>query len=868
MNCRAVRWFALEVVLAVTVLPVGLRAAETVRLPPASSSKIDFARDVAPLLKSRCQICHGAQQQNNGLRLDRKSDALRGGYSGPAILPRNSANSRLIRLVAGVEKGRVMPPAGERLTPKEIGLLRAWIDQGALWPEPASTSPPVTVSGDKRHWSFRPLVSPEPPAVRETAWVHNPIDAFVLARLEKENVLPAPRAGQATLLRRVSLDLTGLPPTPRETDEFLAAGSLASYEQVVDHLLNSPHFGEKWARHWLDQARYADSDGYEKDGERPSAWRYRHWVIEALNRDLPFDRFTIEQIAGDLLPGATIDQRVATGFHRNTLTNREGGAKLDQFRFEQILDRTNTLGSVWLGLTVGCAQCHDHKYDPISQREYYQLFSFFNTSEEASIEAPLPGELGPFLKAKEEYLRRRQALLDEYKVPELMPAWEEKLRYTAAHPNENQPWDIHYERMTIYVDNGRKILQIPQERRTWRQHKALMKFFLDQYSAVISTERAKELKFNELSKKLVQLDSTLPDVSLAPTIAEDPQPPKSHIHLRGDYFQPGIEVQPGVLAALPPLPGDEKPTRLALARWIVSRDNPLTARVAVNRIWQELLGRGLVTTSEDFGAQGERPSHPELLDWLAADFRDHGWSWKRTIKQMVMSSTYQQSSKARPELQERDPDNRLLARQNRLRLPGELIRDVTLAASGLLDTRVGGRSVKPPQPPGVAELGYSNAVKWVESKGADVYRRGLYVHFQRTAPYPFLVNFDAPSSNVTACRRARSDTPLQALNLLNDPVFSEAAQALAARLLTEVPGEFDRRLEYAYRLCLARPPKPSEQAEMWQYFRQQTQLLENDPKAAEALFPASGISANRVESAAWMGLSSLLLNLDEFITRE
>jgi len=394
-----------------------------------------------------------------------------------------------------------------------------------------------------------------------------------------------------------------------------------------------------------------------------------------------------------------------------------------------------------------------------------------------------------------------------------------------------------------------------------------MKFFLDQYGTVISTERAKELKFNELSKKLVQLDSTLPDVSIAPAIAEDPKPPKSHIHIRGDFFQPGIEVRPGVLAALHPFPADEKPTRLTLARWIVSQDNPLTARVAVNRIWQELLGRGLVTTSEDFGTQGERPSHPELLDWLAADFRDHGWSLKRTIKQVVMSPTYRQSSKARPELQERDPDNRLLARQNRLRLPGELIRDVTLAASGLLDTRVGGRSVKPPQPPGVAELGYSNSVKWIESKGADVYRRGLYVHFQRTAPYPFLMNFDAPSSNVTACRRERSDTPLQALNLLNDPVFSEAAQALAARLLTEVSGEFDRRREYAYRLCLARPP-PSEQAEMWQYFRKQTQLLEDDPKAAEALFPASGIGANRVESAAWMGLSSLLLNLDEFITRE
>ena len=847
-----------------------LIAAES-QLPPSAKSRVDFKQQIAPILQ-RCHACHGAAQQMNGLRLDRRGDAMRGGYSGPVIKAGNSAASRLILLVAGREEGKIMPPVGDKLTAREIGLLRAWIDQGVGWPEEKGTevaAQPSAARDEKlSHWSFQPLRQVTPPPVRNQAWVRSPVDQFVLARLESEGIEPSPEADKVTLLRRLSLDLTGLPPTPGEVADFLTDNRPDAYERKVDRLLESPHYGEKWARQWLDLARYADSDGYEKDRVRPHAWRYRHWVIDALNRDMPFDQFTIEQIAGDLLPKASAEQKAATGFHRNTLTNREGGINIEQFRFEQVVDRTNTVGTVWMGLTVGCAQCHDHKYDPISQKEYYQLFSFFNSAEEVNVEAPLAGEMGPYLQALPEYRKKRSELINQYGVPPLQAAWEEQMLQAAANPGKWTDWDHAYDAFQKYLDAGDKILRTPRSQRTEKQTAALTDHFVENYHRVISKEREKELKFKELLKQLRELDASFPALSEAPAITEEPVARKTHVHIRGDWRNAGVAVGPGTLAVLPPLPADARVSRLTLAKWLVAPNHPLTARVTVNRVWQEYFGRGLVRTSEDFGTQGEKPSHPELLDWLAAGFQQSGWSLKTLHKRIVMSATYRQSSTFRPELQGRDPGNTLLARQTRLRLPAELIRDSALAASGLLYPAIGGRSIRPPQPAGLTDLGYASQLRWQESQGRDRYRRGLYILFQRTVPYPQLANFDAPDSNVAACRRTRSNTPLQALNLLNDPVFVEAAQALAARTLREAPVEFSSRAQHAFRLVLVRAPSPKEQDWLAEYYQRQLQALEKEPAMATALAPSEVAGATPAEAAAWTALSSVLLNLDEFITRE
>jgi mono/diheme cytochrome c family protein len=844
----------LRTLLAWAVISASVFAAD--ELPPPAKSRVDYARDIQPLLAKRCYVCHGPQQQMSGLRLDQKESALR------VIQPRNSAASRLIRMVAGAGS-KVMPPVGVHLTPAEIGLLRAWIDQGVNWTVSAAGQPPQAT-----HWSFRKVTRPDPPAVVHRGWPRNPIDNFILARLEKEGIAPSPEAPKATLIRRVSLDLTGLPPTPREVDEFLRDTRPDAYERLVDRLLESPHYGEKWARYWLDLARYADSDGYEKDRSRPWAWRYRQWVIEAMNRDLPFDEFTIEQLAGDLLAKRTTDTLIATGFNRNTLTNREGGTDPEQFRDEQVLDRAATLGIVWLGLTVGCAQCHDHKFDPIKQKEFYQLTAFFNTQEEVNIPAPLPGELGPYLAGRAAYERQRQELLDQYGIPALEADWESKLRYACEHPGEHPDWDFGYGEFTHTVDNAKKVLFLDPAKRSELQRTVMTETVINSCANLFPKDYCNSLKLNELKTKLNDLNSKSAQISYAPVLLENDTPPKTYVHIKGDWREHGDEVQPGTPAVLPPLPAGEQPTRLTLARWLVSPDNPLTARVAVNRFWQELFGRGIVRTSEDFGTQGDPPTHPELLDWLASEFQSRGWSMKQIVRLIVTSATYRQSSNARPELTSRDPDNTLLARQSRVRLPAELIRDEALFTSGLLDLRVGGPSVKPPQPKGVAELSYQNSVKWVESTGPDRYRRGLYIHFQRTTPYPQLMNFDAPSASLSCTRRERTDTPLQALNLMNDPVFFEAAQSLAFRVMNESVGSFGDRLNFAYAVTLGRPPAAREAERMGRYFDETLHDLEQRPETVAALFPNRFDNIPQAQAAAWVELSRVLLNLDEFITRE
>jgi hypothetical protein len=585
---------------------------------------------------------------------------------------------------------------------------------------------------------------------------------------------------------------------------------------------------------------------------------------------MPYDRFTVAQIAGDLLRNATLDDRIATGFYRNTLKNREGGVKLEQTFFEETVDRANTVSMVWLGLTAGCAQCHDHKYDPISQKDYYQFYAFFDNLEEDSIDAPMAGEMGPYLAKRREYLEKRQELLEKYSVPKLMPEWEDKVRLAAKSPGKWPDWDITYDVLFQMTDGGHKWIWIDPAKRTYKQQEILTDYFIEWYHFVVPKARFEELKFKELKTKLRGLKRSYPQLSQAAVVVESPHPHETYLRVRGDYQRNGIQVQPASLSALPALQSERRPTRLDLAKWIVSRQNPLTARVAVNRMWQEFFGRGLVRTSEDFGHQGDKPSHPELLDWLASEFMDNGWKLKRMHKLVVMSATYRQSSQDRPELKERDPGNELLARQNRLRLPAEAIRDCALSASGLLYPVIGGKSVFPPQPAGVADLTYAwDAERWTESKGPDRYRRGLYIFFQRTAPYPQLVNFDAPDANLAVSRRNRSNTPLQALNLLNDPVFVEAGQALAMRILNESPADLERRLEYAFELCLNREPTSGEKQVARESFGKLKAILDReDAKAVRQLVPIETPLVDPVEAAAWFGLSRAMLNTDEFITRE
>jgi hypothetical protein len=758
-----------------------------------------------------------------GLRFDDRQAAMR------AIQPGDSAHSRLIAMATGVG-GKFMPPTGPRLSADEVALLRAWIDRGAPWPD-ATAKPGL--------WSLQPIGNPPPPAVHNRAWPINPIDNFVLARLESEGIEPSPAADRATFIRRVTLDLTGLPPTPQELENFLADRRPDAYERLVDRLLDSPHYGEKWARYWLDLAHYADSDGYEKDLERPWAWRYRQWVIDAFNRDMPYDQFAIEQIAGDELPHATVEQKVATGFFRQTLTNREAGVDRREARFEQLVDRTGTFATVWLGMTVRCAQCHDHKYDPIKQKDFYQILAYFNRAREADIDAPVPGEIGPYLAAKPEYDRNRAGVLKEFDIPALQKEWESRMLRAMDDPGKNLDWDFAVTSFRAMVDHGERIMRTPLAERGERLEWRLTGYFVRNSGPDFSKQKETVQKLRTARTKLDALEKAFPGVTQAYALEDDPVPPATHIAERGDYRREGAAVEPGTPSFLQ---SARASTRLELARWLTSPDNPLVARVALNRLWQEMFGRGIAATSDDFGTQGERPSHPGLLDYLAGDFRDRGWSVKRTLRQIALSATYRQSSSVRPELESKDPGNLLLARQSRIRLPAELIRDEALAASGLLDPEIGGRSFKPPQPAGVAELSYRNNVKYQETTGPQRYRRGLYIHYQRTAPHPFLTNFDEPDSDLPCTRRRASDTALQSLNLLNDPVFFEAAGALAFRVQQEAPGPgFDDRLNYAFALCLGRKPTAREKDRLSTYFHQQQD---------------------------WTGVSRVLLNLDEFVTRE
>ncbi|MEW6158022.1 MAG: DUF1549 and DUF1553 domain-containing protein, partial [Verrucomicrobiota bacterium] len=648
-----------------------------------------------------------------------------------------------------------------------------------------------------------------------------------------------------------SFDLTGLPPTLEAIEAFVDDRRPDAYEKHVDQLLNSPHYGEHWGRHWLDLARYADSDGYEKDGIRPYAYVYRDWVIQALNRDLPFDQFSIEQLAGDLLPNPTLEQKVATGFHRNTLRNFEGGVDQEEFRCKAVVDRVSTTGTVWLGLTVGCAECHTHKYDPITQREFYQLFAFFNNASDHDLPIIPPPEQEKFEREKkvwDEKMALLQAEIESYtkgQLPGNQAQWEAK-------PSGQIPANI------------RAILEKPPTARGSKETEELQQFFREKVDA----------GYRELSAKLKSLSKEQPKPGgyQAQTLVENSTPRKTFIHVRGDFLRKGDEVSPATLSILHPLE-PRRPNaadRLDLAQWLFALENPLTARVTVNRVWGHLFGRALVPTINDFGTRGETPTHPELLDWLASEFPRLGWSQKALIKLIVTSAAYRQSSQYRPELEHRDPSNLLLARQNRFRVQAENVRDTFLAASGLLNRTIGGPGVRPPLPADIAALGYANSVKWKESDGGDRFRRGLYIFFQRTVPYPMLVTFDAPDSNVSCTRRERSNTPLQALTLLNDPVFFECAQAFGARVAASNDClEEKAKLQRAFTLALGRPPTRPELHRLEQLYDRQFRLLKKHPENAAKIAGRSDLTSERlIEMAAHVTIARTLLNLDEFVTRE
>jgi hypothetical protein len=710
----------------------------------ASEAKVDFASDIYPILRRACFDCHGPLKQKGGLRLDERKVAL--GES-EVIVPGHPEESELIRRVSLPRSDdEAMPSRGTPLSETEIQRLRTWVLEGAPWPEQLAPA---------RHWSYLKPVRPALPRITDRTWPRSPIDHFVLARLEREALHPAREADRATLIRRLSLDLVGLPPAPAEVEAFLVDTAPDAIERLVDRLLDNPGFGQRWARPWLDLARYGDSHGFQRDDLR-DLWAYRDWVINALNADMPFDQFSIEQLAGDLLPDATPSQRIATGFHRSAPTNVEAGSIPEETRINQVIDRVNTTATVWMGTTLACAQCHDHKYDPFTQRDYYQLLAFFNnTTIEADRSNP--------------------------KVPS-------SIRFLGP----AMPLEMEKEKAPRAAKSKPATTQVMQE-----------------------------------------LD----------------RPRTSHLFLRGDYRTPGEPVEPATPAFLHS-PPDVPRNRVALARWLVDRENPLVARVTVNRWWAELFGQGLVATPEDFGLKGEPPTHPELLDWLAVEFMDGGWSMKRLLRTIVLSATYQQASQATPAERARDDRNRLLARGPRFRMDAEMIRDNALAIAGLLSLEPGGPPIRPFQPEGLWTKIGGEKVDYVVTPGTGRHRRGIYVVWKRAAPYPSFVNFDAPERMTCTVKRSRSNTPQMALTLLNDPAYVEAAEALARRVLAELPqADTKLRLRLAFRLCIARWPDADE-------LRILRTLQMRQRAAGGAEFPA------------WYAVATVLLNLDETITKE
>lgn len=1021
--------------------------------PPTPT--VAFNRDVRPILAAACFRCHGPDkaQRKADLRLDIEEGAR------TVVEPGDPTASELLHRIRSDDPDEKMPPpdSGPGLAPEQIAMLTRWIEQGADW---------------QPHWSLIKPMRPDPPTVRDDGWVKNPLDRFVLARLEREGLRPAPPADPVSLMRRVSLDLNGLPPTPSEVDAYLADDRPDAYERLVDRLLASPRYGERMAKRWLEAARYADTNGYQSDGER-TMWRWRDWVIEAFNKNMPFDVFAVEQLAGDLLPEPTLDQLIATGFNRNHRGNAEGGIIPEEYAAEYVADRVETTATVWLGLTLGCARCHDHKYDPLTQTDFYRMFAFFNNVPERG-RAVKFGNSPPMIPAptREQQVglaaldARLQAAEERFRAlePEIRAAqaeWEaglcdlgpngwtftrdrlarlgfedgiasEPVGADASAPGGGSPefdagpvgravsldgrtaleypsigdfgfldaftltaWvrpeddrggtilsrmkdedrgegygvtlsggkvGVHFvkrwlddalrveadtrlvpgrwQHLTVVYDGSRvadgvkvfvdgesapvhallddlnqtfkttepfrvgggggpdarfhgrvdevqvfsgalppeavaivatperpdEIARIPAGDRSARQAAKLRTAFLEAYAPEPIRDAARDLLGlrEERARAIASFPTTM-------VMQERPAPRETHVLIRGQYDRPGARVGPGVPGSLPPLPADAPPNRLGLARWLVSPENPLTARVAVNGYWTMLFGTGLVKTAEDFGVQGEWPSHPDLLDWLAVEFVATGWDVKATLRTIVTSATYRQSSKASPGLLERDPENRLLARGPRFRLPAEMIRDQALLAGGLLVEKVGGASVRPYQPDGLwREL--AEIKEYEQSRGPDLYRRSLYTFWKRTVAPPFLANFDEASRDRCVVSPSRTNTPLQALNLLNDVTFVEAARGLAQRVLLAEDLTAPDRLALAFRTATCRPPTVREQGILAANLHDHLDHYRSDPAAAKALVEQGDSprdpSLDPSELAAYTAVCSLILNLDETLTKE
>lgn len=1023
------------------IIVVGVSGA-TFGLLLSQPQKADFSRDIQPILAKSCYPCHSAQQQMGGLRLDT-------GFPSKVIARGKSAGSSLYQRVAGIGEQARMPMGGKPLDATQIAAIKAWIDQGAEWVEGAAP----TATAAKKHWAFIPPVRP---AVPKSG---HPIDSIVLARLEKEGLKPSPEADRVTLLRRLSLDLTGLPPTPEELDAFLKDKSRNAYEKQVDRLLASPHYGERWGRLWLDAARYADSDGYEKDKQR-FVYFYRDWVINALNRDLPYDQFVIQQIAGDLLPNPTQDQIVATGFLRNSMINEEGGIDPEQFRMEAMFDRMDAIGKSILGVTIQCAQCHNHKYDPLTQEEYYRIFAFLNNAHEANVavytaaEQQKRAEIFSKMRAIEEDLQHRN------------PDWETKMAAWEQHVKGDQPeWVIvkpeaddistggqrylpmpdssflaqgyaptkHRVQLTVKTDLPRitgfrlELLNDPNlplggpgrsikgtgaltefeveaapadskakpskvkiakatadvnppekpldamynDRSTRRRVTGPIEFAIDgkddtawgfdigpvrrnlprkavfaaatpienpkgttlvfylsqkhggwnsddnqnhnlgrfrlsitsapdpvadplpkqvrdilakpragrsaaETHAVFSYWRTTVPEWKEANGQIEALWQQHPEGDTQLILSERDQMRDTHLLTRGDFLKPANVVMPGTPAFLNPLPAGGTPNRLTFAKWLVDRKAPTTARAIVNRVWQAYFGIGIVATAEDLGKQSEPPSHPELLDWLAVELMEKGWSLKALHRSIVTSATYRQSSHVTPDLYSKDPYNRLLARGPRFRVDAEIVRDIALSASGLLNPKVGGPAVYPEAPDFLFQPPVSYGPKiWKEEAGDERYRRAVYTFRYRSVPYPMLQTFDAPNGDFSCVRRARSNTPLQALTTLNEPMFLETARALALRTVQEGGSNDVERLSYAFRRCLARKPTSEESRELLTLLERQTQRFTQGkvnpwemtgfkPFQSSLLPKGSTVS----QLAGWTTVSRVLLNLDETITKE
>jgi len=776
------------------------------RIAAVAESAPSFTRDIKGILSNRCIRCHGPDAEDRhgggdeGLRLDTFAGATAdlGGHA--AIVPGQPDQSALIARITSTDPDVVMPPpeAGPPLSADQIDLFNRWIAAGATY-EP--------------HWAYIPPVRPAVPPVQQTAWPRNEIDRFILARLEAEGLAPQPEADRATLARRLALDLTGLPLSPEEIDAFVADPAAAAVETLVDRLLAHDGYGEHMARQWLDLARYADSAGYADDPPR-TIWGWRDWVIRAFDANMSFDEFTIRQLAGDLVPGATLDDRVATAFHRNTLTNNEGGTIDEEFRTVAVIDRVNTTMSTWMGTTMACAQCHDHKYDPLSQREYFQLYAILNNTADAD--------------------RRDEA------------------------PVVHIPWEpIDGPRAALEQEIAAVVAGIPQLGTPAPQDPAEPPEF-----------RPARMILDSLRKQLAALPpATVP-------VLEELAGAKrriTQIQLRGNWQNLGEEVHEGLPAAFapPPPPEGTRIDRLALAKWLVDPANPLTARVVVNRLWERLFGIGIVSTSEEFGAQGELPSHPELLDWLATELVARNWDLRAIQRLIVTSAAYRQSSKCPSELVARDPENRLVACGPRVRLPAEVIRDQALAASGLLSRKKGGPSVRPPQPDLGLRAAFGGGIDWKTSSGEDRYRRALYTTWRRSNPYPSMATFDAPSREVCTVRRPRTNTPLQALVTLNDPAYVEAAQALARRMVREGgPTASDRAIR-GFRLVLARHPTAAEIDRLVRLHDEAVADFRTTPAAATKMAtdplgpPPADLAADLADLAAWTVVANVILNLDE-----